>query len=324
MRKRRLNAVLSIILTSVFALPVFGWHDEGHRLTAYVAWQRMTPQTREAVIKILRAAPEDAQLSTFYSVYGGEPEALKRLEFFMFVPTWADMIRISGFPVRSRKYNRSNWHYYDTFWKRTDGKVEILSAMEEGGEALKRLEEAEKTMRDPKANNADKAIAIAWMMHLTGDLHQPLHNSARVTDREPKGDMGGNLFLLTPEGTPRESQLNLHSFWDGILLRNVPIKSGQCVREYITSLGGKIMKKHPYQKFAADLKVGQYPEWHKSGLDLAMNVVFSPDLVRFQMPSEKYRKKAFALSERQLALAGYRIGELLNNIFGAAAPVTPS
>ncbi len=326
MRKRRLNAVLSITLASVFTLPIFGWHDEGHKLTGYIAWQRMTPQTRAAVIKILRAAPEDSNIAAFYPVYGIEPEDVRKMEFFMVIPTWADMVRERAFPIRYRKYNHSNWHYYDTFWKRTDGKIEILSGMEEGGEALVSLAESEKTMRDAKASDADKAIAIAWMMHLTGDIHQPLHNSARVTDREPKGDQGGNLFLLTPEGTPRESQLNLHAYWDGILPRGVPLKRGQCVREYVTSLGDQIMRKHPYAKFASDLKLSQYQEWHKTGLDLAMNAVFSPDLVRFQMPSEKYRTKAFALSERQLALAGYRIGELLNNIFGGApaAPVSPN
>ena len=169
---------------------------KGINCTGYIAWQRMTPQTREAVIKILRSAPEDSNIGAFYPVYGIEPEDVRKMNFFVLIPTWADMVRERSFPVRNQKYHHSNWHYYDTFWSEVDGKVVILTGFEEGGVALTQLAEAEKTMRDPKASDADKAVAIAWMQHLTGDIHQPLHNSARVTKTEPKGDQGGNLFFL--------------------------------------------------------------------------------------------------------------------------------
>lgn len=309
------RAFLFASILFVLNLPVLGWHDEGHKLTAYIAWQRMTPQTREAVIKILRAAPEDSQLAAFYPIYGIEPEEMRKMEFFMIVPTWPDMLRNTAFPVRNRKYHHSNWHYYDTFWKQVNGKVEILSGFEEGGQALQQLAAAESTLRNGKSTDGEKAIAIAWMMHLTGDIHQPLHNSARVTDREPKGDSGGNLFLLTPEGTLPANQLNLHTYWDGIPARSVPLKKGQGVRDYVVLMGEKMIKKHPFERFASNLQLSQYSEWHKAGFDLATTVVFSPDLKRFEMPSDKYRKTAFKLAEKQIALAGYRIGETLNDIF---------
>lgn len=319
MRERIISTVLLAIMASVAAVPALAWHDEGHKLTAYIAWQRMTPKTREAVIKILRAAPEDSQLAAFYPVYGVEPEDVRKMEFFMIVPTWADMVRNTAFPVRNRKYHHSNWHYDDTFWKQVDGKAVILTEMEEGGQALPQVAAAEATLRSDKSTDAEKAIAIAWLMHLTGDIHQPLHNSARVTDREPKGDQGGNLFLLTPEGTPPATQLNLHTYWDGIPTRSVPLKKGQCVRDYLALMGQKMMKNYPFEKFSGNLQLGQYSEWHKASFALATTVVFSPDLKRFQMPSEKYRKAAFKLAEQQIALAGYRIGETLNSIFGASA-----
>jgi len=320
MRTKLFSAVFLITLVIGSPLNAFSWHDEGHMLTGYIAWQRMTPATRESVVRILRAAPEDSNIAAFYKVYGIESEDVRKMEFFMVIPTWADMVRERSFPVRMRKYHTSNWHYDDTFWKQVDGRVELVSGMEEGGQALTRLAEAEKTMRDPNAKDADKAVAIAWFLHLSGDIHQPLHNSVRVTDREPKGDQGGNLFLLTPEGTPRDKQLNLHTFWDGITNRSVPLKNGQCVDDYLEALGNKMMKKHPFSEFANNLLVGQYRKWHEEGMALATTVVFPSDLKRFEMPSEKYRKTAFATAERQIPLAGYRIAETLNSIFGATAP----
>ena len=45
---------------------------------------------------------------------------------------------------------------------------------------------------------------------------------AKVSDFNPKGNQGGNLFLLTPKGTPRDKQENLHWFWDSILAAYQP------------------------------------------------------------------------------------------------------
>ncbi len=317
MRRRMEKAVFVIFVLIIAAMPAMGWDDVGHKITGYIAWQRMSPQARENVIRILRAAPEDSQLGTFYMVYGPEPEDTRKLEYFMFVPTWADVIRDRAFDTRYKKYHKGNWHYDDTFWKQVSGKIEILSGFEEGGQAVPKLTEFDGLVRKPSASNAEKAIAIAWIMHLGGDIHQPLHTSARVTDTEPKGDQGGNLFLLSPVGTARENQVNLHWFWDSIVGRNIPLKNQMCEREYIEAIAKKMIKKHPFASVQNKLNLGKYDEWQKEGFVYNNTVVFSPDLKRNEMPSAQYRKNAFKLAEGQLALAGYRLGETLNAIFGA-------
>ncbi len=312
--------LLLALFVVTIAVPAFGWDDVGHKITGYIAWQRMTPQARENVVRILRAAPEDSQLGTFYKYYGPESDEVKRMEYFIFVPSWADIIRDRAFDVRYRKYHHSNWHYDDTFWKQVNGQVELLSGYEEGGQAVPKLIDFDKVMRDPAASNADKAIAIAWILHLGGDIHQPLHTSARVTDLEPKGDQGGNLVILSPEGTARENQLNLHWFWDSIVGRNIPFKAGMCERDYIEMLGKKMMKDAPFASMQSRMELGQYDAWRKESFVYANTVVFSPELKRGQAPSAKYRKQAFKLAEQQLALAGYRLGETLNSVFNMPTP----
>lgn len=315
--RRLLERTIVLAILAIFAIiPAFGWDDVGHKITGYIAWQRMSPQAREAVIKILRAAPEDSDISTFYMSYGPESEEIRKREYFMLIPTWADIIRDRAFAVRYRKYHKSNWHYDDTFWKQVDGKIEILSGFEEGGQAVMRLEEAAKTIRDAGTSEGDKAIAIAWLMHLGGDIHQPLHTSARVTAAEPKGDQGGNLFLLTPEGTKREDQLNLHWYWDSITGRNVPIKGDECGRKYVEKIAQQMMNKYPFAIYQSELKLWNFESWQKESFPYNNTVVFSPDLKRFEMPSTKYKKNAFKVAEKQLALAGYRLGEMLNETFG--------
>src|SRR6266436_8860325 len=60
-----------------------------------------------------------------------------------------------------------------------------------------------------------KAIALAWLFHLVGDIHQPLHTAQLFTVEYPKGDRGGNeiCFRVTQAGQP----MDLHRFWDGVI-----------------------------------------------------------------------------------------------------------
>ncbi|MGD9563591.1 MAG: S1/P1 nuclease [Pyrinomonadaceae bacterium] len=323
------NVLFGAIFGIILAIPAFGWDDVGHKITGYIAWQRMSPQARENVIRILRSAPEDSTLAVFYQPYGAEPDDVRKLEYFIMVPTWGDIVRDFGGErafrneVRFRKYHRSNWHYDDIFWKQVDGKIETLTGFPEGGVGVTKLKEFDAVLRDPSTRDPEKAIAIAWLLHIGGDLHQPLHTSGRVTEREPKGDQGGNLFRLTPEGTPRDQQVNLHWYWDSIVGRNVPIKSGMCEREYIEMLGKRMMKRHSFASVQAKLNLGKYDDWQQESFAYNNTVVFSPDLKRGQMPSAKYKKNAFKLAEQQLAMAGYRLGETLNAVFDVPPPSAP-
>src|SRR5215468_10256263 len=59
------------------------------------------------------------------------------------------------------------------------------------------------------------AIALGWIFHLVGDIHQPLHTAQLFTVEYPQGDRGGNEICVrvTKAGQP----MNLHRFWDGVI-----------------------------------------------------------------------------------------------------------
>ena len=310
------RSLLIALFVAFLSLNSYSWDDVGHKITGYIAWQRMSPTARENVIKILRSAPEDSQLASFYMNYGPRSNEAKALDYFVFVPTWADVVRDRAFPVRYEKYHKSTWHYSDTFWRQVNGKVELITDKQPGGLGLVQLIAADKTMRDDAAKPADKSIAIAWFLHIGGDLHQPLHTSGRHTDREPNGDQGGNLFLLTPEGTKREDQVNLHWFWDSIVGRNVAFLPFCDEATYIRAIAESYMLQYPFDGSKGGLMLGDYPGWQKESFTLANTDVFRADLERFKTPSDAYRRNAYAVSEQRLVIAGYRMGETLNEIFG--------
>jgi len=317
MKKHIAQLLLLTVVTLCFAFPASAWDDVGHKITAYIAWQQMTPEVREKVIKILLAAPEDAQLSTFFVQSGGRSDETLKREFFMLASTWPDIIRDRSFTNRFKKYAHSNWHYSDTFWRTApDGKVEMVTMPDENGKAMDELGDLTKTLRS-NASDADKALAISWLEHLIGDIHQPLHASGRVTELEPKGDQGGNLFLLTPKGTPRDKQENLHWFWDSIVIRQDP-RNDACDADYVDAEAQRIIKKFPFSKVQSRLDAGNFDDWKKESFEISTKDVYSTDLKRNEMPSPDYRKKAYQIAQERLALAGYRMGQLFNEIFGSS------
>lgn len=307
--------LLIINFTGVFSATA--WDDAGHKLSTYIAWEQMSPPAREKAFKLLMNAPEDAHLSVFY-LQDSRSAAAKQRELFMLASTWADIVRDRDFKNRYAKYHKGDWHYADTFWRVTNGKVDVLENFAEPkGKAVEQLFAFDKLLRDPAASDADKSIALAWVLHLGGDIHQPMHTSARVTETEPKGDQGGNLFLLSAKDATGEDRLNLHWFWDSIVRRNIPRVNDACDSDYLPPIAQAMMKKYPLAKMQNRLKLGKFDDWQQEGFRIASTKFYPASLKIGVAPSEDYKKMAFEIAEEQIALAGYRMGAMLNQIFDA-------
>src|SRR5438045_5434674 len=111
MLKARFSAIFLAGCILFAGLPAFGWAETGHKITAYIAWQHMTPEARDRVIKVLLAGPEDSDIPTFFVGYGSRSQESRRREYFMVISTWPDIIRDKKLNTRFTKYANSNWHY---------------------------------------------------------------------------------------------------------------------------------------------------------------------------------------------------------------------
>ena len=311
--------VVLFALVGCISVPAFAWDEVGHKITAYIAWQRMTPEVREKVFKILQSAPEDSHIGAYYLMYGSRSADSRKREYFMLMATWADIIRDRAYPVRAKNYDHGDWHYNNTFWKYDGGKVVMIDNMPKTGFAMDKLAEFSALIRS-SAPDSEKAVAIAWLEHLIGDMHQPLHASGKVAPSTPEGDRGGNGFLLTPKGTKRDQQENLHWYWDSIIPRNFP-NNDKCDAEYIDPIAQDIIRKFPADKFKDRMLPGDFEGWKKESVNFATAEVYR-GINFFEMPSEKYQKKALEIGQERMALAGYRMGDLFNEVFGTkTAPV---
>jgi hypothetical protein len=205
-----LNASLVLLTLAVLPLPASAWNIPGHMLSGIIAYQvlqQQSPQTIDKVKAVLEKHPWYA--NQWQARLQDVPAADHGFVLFMQAARWADDIR-----TQDKAQNRPPWHYINLPFKpegqpnnvqiREPEPVNILIAMADN-------ERIVKNETDPER----KAIALAWLFHLVGDVHQPLHTAQLFTVDYPKGDRGGNEICVraTQAGQP----MDLHRFWDGVI-----------------------------------------------------------------------------------------------------------
>ena len=191
-------------------IPASAWNIPGHMLSGIIAYQILhqeSPQTIEKVKAVLEKHPWYA--NQWQARLRDVPVADYGLMLFMQAARWADDIR-----ANDKQHHRARWHYINWPFK-PDGQpnsvqirepepVNILTAMAENEGVLKKESDGER-----------KAIALAWLFHLVGDVHQPLHTAQLFTVDYPKGDRGGNEICVRV--TQAAQPMDLHRFWDGVI-----------------------------------------------------------------------------------------------------------
>ncbi len=236
---KRLSMLLVLLVLALgSATPARAWDELGHRVIARIAWDRMTPGARDRAIELLMAPPPRAGLADLLP-RDGRPMEERRAEWFTRASYWPDLIRSERHP--GHEYGQSDAHYVNQFWEQTAPGAPARPRPDVPllGELLNRLDYFRGTLGNPAVPDTQQAIDLAWTLHLVGDVHQPLHNSARMTRQEPEGDRGGNLFRLA-------GKQNLHSYWDGAIGPAFPwMRGDRDEAGYIARIARTIERQHP-------------------------------------------------------------------------------
>ena len=294
--------VLAVAAAPATRSTALRWNADGHMAISAIAWNHMTPAARARAVQLLRNGPPMAQFSALESDAGSPAE--KDRQLFMAASTWADRVRSANIP--SHVYNRAVWHYTDYYWRETNGRIDPVPGLNPDPEnALERLAVFEKQLGAEPADTT-RAIALAWILHLAGDVHQPLHLSSRVTAEEPGGDKGGNTFRL--QGQPN----NLHAFWDGALDLAEP-NAGAAQVAYADRLAALAEAAFPLASTPDAQLSATFDVWGRESLDLAQREVYA-GLQAGGAPTAEYSANAARVAERRAALAGYRLAVLLNRV----------
>ena len=318
--KKKLFPILALTLALLLPQTALAWDGTGHQVVARIAWEHMTPTARRNAVTLLQAAPNDACLLNLFP-RGSRPLADRQREFFMLASTWPDVVRPRGDDDRRActRFHRRDWHFINFFWEGLSGDATEPPRDREDIETpevniVERLRHFRTTVVGG-GPQSERATRLAWVLHLVGDIHQPLHTSARVTSlpRERQGDQGGNLFKLGPS----EDSLGLHSYWDGIVGRSVRQRRNENNAAYLARVARSIMQKHPRSEVLGRLRPGDFEAWAREGFETTKSSVYPRSLQRGRLPNDRYRARAFEISEEAIAIGGYRLADLLNQLLGS-------
>ncbi|WP_169972670.1 S1/P1 nuclease [Tautonia rosea] len=296
--------VVTLTLAADQATGASLWNDCAHRVIAAIAFEELPPEARQAIVEILDQHPA-AQDATFWAEHrwNGDDAALNR---FMNAAVFPDDAKRPG-PFK--RYDIGRAHYINfRIMVDGEGRVEVLPPLQDlddddpHGDILESLATNLEIARDRSAPTSDRALALSWIFHLVGDLHQPLHNVARFSPATPNGDRGGNEV--------RFGEGNLHSYWDRAL-------GTDATPESVEALAATLRAEHPRETFADRLAEPNPNRWSSEGVALALQTVYrnlDPSLAEFPDLPIGYDADARALARRQSALAGYRLADLLLEI----------
>ncbi|HEX8285941.1 MAG TPA: S1/P1 nuclease [Pyrinomonadaceae bacterium] len=286
LKLKNLPPVLCALL--LLQTTALAWGDNGHMVVAQIALNNLNPEKKEA-------AEELAALVEF----GDDGYE------FVTLACWMDDIRDAPMfePLK-------DWHFIT---KRLIVGGAVPDAPPPPVNAVSVIEFLTERLANKREAKLKKAFYLAELIHLTGDLHQPLHAATRFTPDNPDGDRGGNLFLLS-EDAPRP---NLHSFWDSaggsFGARNVARPLTTNGRKRIEGFAAAIEQAHPRSSLTAALNETRPAQWAAESFGLAKGVAYV-GVAEGGIPNAAYTEKTKKTSDLRIALAGYRLADILNRV----------
>lgn len=300
---RRIVRIAAMLLALGMPAPSWAWNSFGHRVIAAIAFRELDPASRAKVVALLEKHPAatDPEFWKAHEFNGDDPG----LNLFMNASIFPDDVRGDG-PFHS--YHISRAHYVN--WRiraDRDGRVEDPAATDDDdphGDVLESLATNVKTVKDASASAADRAVAMSWIFHQLGDLHQPLHTVARFTQALPGGDRGGNEVRV-PGG-------NLHGYWDNALGRDEAPAS-------VDRLAAELVSQLPRASLDGELALPaeDFRGIGREGVQIATGMAYrdlDPSIAEFAEFPVGYRVDAEKISRRRMALAGYRLAGLLKEL----------
>jgi hypothetical protein len=302
---RLYETALGLLLASFLATTASAWDSFGHMMVASIAYNDLTPAVRKKVAPLLKLNPD-------YKLWiKGVAKANQANIAFVRAATWPDAIKSekgytndgehptgpnAGANIGySDKLMHRYWHFIDEPFS-PDGTplVQPLTPNAETQIAVFR-----KTLASAEAGAALKSYDLVWLMHLVGDVHQPLHSTSRFTHDLPLGDSGGNLVVLCAKPCKNE----LHAYWDDIL------GTGKSPTAAIAKAGALPA---PDPALAA---VSDESQWVQESFHIAEQSVYASPIGIGAGPfatNAAYKSAAITVADHQIALAGARLASLIN------------
>lgn len=272
------NSIRRLVCTSLvlaifgcYSLPAYAWGEAGHRIVAMIAEQNIDPATVTQIHLILGNDVELADVANF-----------------------ADAVR-NDFP---KTYN---FHFVDIPKNKNDYKAtrDCKLNPQKGDCVIAALPRFRDTILSPSSTPGQRAFALKFIIHLVGDMHQPLH----CADNHDLGGGGVTVWWFN-------DKTNLHKVWDTRIIGRAQLTDEEFVQGLIDGSTPQDMKA---------MRDGTMLEWALESHQLARDFAYAvPTNGRL---GADYYQRNWPVVDQQLLRAGMRLARVLDWIF---APHTGS
>ena len=261
---KKLRIIIVVAILAYLPFNANAWGVLGHRVVGEVADHYINAKTRKAIQQIL----------------GSESIAM--------TANWADFIK------SDTSYNYlSNWHYVNL--PANLSKTDVFSFLDNYPEAniYSKINEMIEVLKNKSSTPDQKKLALRMVIHLVGDLHQPMHTAR-------KEDLGGNRVFLTWFG----EKTNLHRVWDSDLVDF----QGLSFTEYTKAIN-HVSKQEVLSLQSASLKDLVFESY---GL---CNKIYATGIKNDDKLSYQYNFDWIETVNQQLLKGGVRLAGILNGIY---------
>ena len=284
---RRLILALFLVLAST---PAMAWWEYGHESVATIAYLNVSPQTRAEIDRLLRQA---RLLDT--------PTCPART--IEQASIWPDCIKTLG----DRFSYASPWHYQNV---NICHPFDQASACHDGACVSAQIERNLRLLANRALPVRERLFALAFVVHLMGDLHQPMHAGDH-------GDLGGNRVQASYGAIG--GRTNLHAIWDGYLAdRGISHPPG--------GPRGIFSELAPADRAA--MQQGSVTDWARESWQLSRDVAYGslmtdpcgPAPTSRLVVTEAITQRLIPIVRRQIARGGLRLARVLDEAFAADSP----
>jgi hypothetical protein len=279
-----LKRLLALLTLCLLASPASAWWEYGHYSVGRVAMLEVKPSTRAAIQRLLA---QSKLLDT--------PQCpVRTIEEASY---WADCVKALG----ERFSYAFSWHYQNADICKP---FDLKAACKDGNCVSAQIERNLKLLADRRVPARERVMALAFLVHLMGDLHQPLHAG-------DKGDRGGNDFKADYGVIPS----NIHAIWDGLL-------ADRAISSPPPDAAGILAEVSAAERAA--MAEGNVQDWSKESWEAAREFGYGALMADPCGPLPAVRPKVdeatiqrlIPILRRQVARGGIRLARLLDEALG--------
>ncbi|MCR9191266.1 MAG: S1/P1 nuclease [Gammaproteobacteria bacterium] len=254
------------------SIPCFPWSANGHRVVGEIAYMHLDADAKETYAHINQSLNHQYRQ---YSLIGAT--------------VWLDVL------YDAKHLAFKPMHYIDLPYKVDDTPAPKLSKVN----AVSAINDASRTLLDKTASEEEQAIALRILLHVVGDVHQPLHTITRISQAHPQGDRGGNDFHLGKN----KIAPNLHRYWD---------RGGGLLSSPMSTTEVKQLAENLETQWSCPKENLDAMHWAEESHLLAIQYAYA--IQEDAAPTETYEANTRKICGQQLVYAGCRLAALLNSL----------